>query len=197
MLSFVPSYQEVWPKHHLIPVWRISSHQRETTGHGKDQKRHMQRLPWQWFKDQNQGKHHQGQFPRCHTRPQKWKVLSFQGRQRTSMFTENPTIHHPSLKNIPNQSIRGSPIYPLTKNASITPKSIKMHLIKRGYHYNLSFNDTTNQTPHQWRNRQRNILWFNTARTWKQMSENASFHSFTSTSSNVTHFQGSNLAVVY
>ena len=69
-----------------------------------------------------------------------------------------PTI----LKNIPSQSIRGSPRYLLTKNALITLKSsIRKLSTKSGYRYNLSFNATLNQSPRPPRNRKRNITWFN------------------------------------
>ena len=71
-----------------------------------------------------------------------------------------PTI----LKNIPSQSIRGSPRYLLTKNALITLKSsIRKLSTKSGYRYNLSFNATLNQSPRPPRNRKRNIIWFNPA----------------------------------
>ena len=78
-------------------------------------------------------------------------------------YVHTKSNHPPTiLKNIPSQSIRGSPRYLLTKNALITLKSsIRKLSTKSGYRYNLSFNATLNQSPRPPRNRKRNITWFN------------------------------------
>ena len=79
------------------------------------------------------------------------------------LYVHTKSNHPPTiLKNIPSQSIRGSPRYLLTKNALITLKSsIRKLSTKSGYRYNLSFNATLNQSPRPPRNRKRNITWFN------------------------------------
>ena len=79
------------------------------------------------------------------------------------LYVHTKSNHPPTiLKNIPSQSIRGSPRYLLTKNALITLKSsIRKLSTKSGYRYNLSFNATLNQSPRPLRNRKQNITWFN------------------------------------
>ena len=79
------------------------------------------------------------------------------------LYVHTKSSHPPTiLKNIPSQSIRGSPRYLLTKNALITLKSsIRKLSTKSGYRYNLSFNATLNQSPRPLRNTKQNITWFN------------------------------------
>ena len=96
------------------------------------------------------------------------------------LYVHTKSNHPPTiLKNIPKSINKRLSEISSDKECFDNAKPIYQEALnKSGYGYNLSFNATLNQPPRPRRNRKRNIhgLTRPIAGTWKQTSENASFH---------------------
>ena len=112
--------------------------------------------------DHSQSKYHQGQFPRRHAWPLKWKALSLHKRRQHLSTRAQKIQPPPILKNIPESINKRLSEISSDKECFDNVKGVYQEALnKSGHNYNLSFNATPNQTPRPRINRQQNILWFN------------------------------------